>query len=119
LAAAQTIQILYEAIIRNDKEHGKEYLPKEIAAFEALRRRSDAPEITPVIDLDLGLAYVNAAMAEERGNNKELADQHTKSAHALFQSLGWQDYSEETLRAVAQRELDRWNVPTQKREHAK
>ncbi len=42
-----------------------------------------------------------------------------RSAQTLFQSLGWQDYSEETLRAVAKRELDKWNAQTQTREHGK
>jgi hypothetical protein len=119
LSAAQAVQLLYVAVAFHDKKLGKEYLSAQIAGLEARRHQSDAPEIRPVLDLDLGLAYVDAAMAEERDNNKELAAQHMKSAQALFQSLGWQDYSEETLRAVAQREIDRWSVHTQAREHLK
>ena len=118
LSAVQTLQ-LYAAIIHNHKELGKKFLPSEIAGLEALRHRSDAQEIRPVIDLDLGLAYVDAAMAEEQDNNKELATKHMRSAQTLFQSLGWQDCSEETLRAVAKRELDKWNAQTQTREHGK
>lgn len=110
---------LYVASIANDKELGKKYLAIDIGGLEDLRRKSNTQEIKPVIDLDLGVAYVITAMAEEQDNNKQAATKYTKSAQRLFQSLGWQDYSEEALRAVAKRELDRWKPQPQTKEHAK
>jgi len=70
-------------------------------------------QIRPVIDIYLGLAYVDASMAEEQVKNKELATKYMNSAQSLFRSLGWRDYSEEKLKMVARRELDRWNVQSQ------
>lgn len=118
LAAIQMLQV-YAVIAQNDKELGKQYLLNEIRDLEALRQRSDAQEIKPVIDLGVGLAYVDAAMAEEQDNNKELATKYMKSAQTLFQSLAWQDYSEDALRIAARRELDKWNAHPQIKEHRK
>jgi hypothetical protein len=119
LHAIQMLQLLHAAVAYNHKELAKKHLTDELAGLEALRRRSDAPEIIPVIDLEIGLAHVDAAMAEEQDNNQEAAAKHMKSAQTLFQSLGWQDRSEETLRAAAKRELDKWNAQPQTRERAK
>lgn len=118
LSAIQTLQ-LYGRIPYNDKELGKKYLLTEIGGLEALAHRSHLREIRPVIDLDLALAYVDATIAEEQNNNQELATRYMKSAQALFQSLGWRDYSEQTLRIVAKRRLDKWNVQSQTREGRK
>jgi hypothetical protein len=101
----------------------------------ALQSRPDAQQIRPVIDLEIALAHVDTAVAEEQDHNPEAATTHMKSAQALFQSLGWQDRSEETLRGVARRELDKrnreaieaawkremdkWNAQRQTREGAK
>ena len=53
-------------------------------------------------------------MAEQQNNNEELAKKYTSSAQALFKSLGWQDYSEETLKVVAKRESEKWGHPQTK-----
>lgn len=118
LSAIQMLQ-LYVAATRNDKNLMKKTLLNEIGGLEILRRRSDAQEMGPVIDLYLGLAYVDAATAEEQDNNKVLATKYMNSAQPLFQSLGWRDYSEETLKLVARREIDRWNGLPQTRQKAK
>lgn len=117
LSAIQVLH-LYAVVTQNDQKLGKKYLLNEIAGLEGLRRRS-GQEIRPVIDLNLGLAYVDAAIAEEQDNNKELATRYMSSAQTLFQSLGWRDSSEETLRMVAGRELDDWNGQPQTRRNGK
>lgn len=114
LSAIQVLQLLAVAT-RNDKNVAKKYLLNEIGGLEELKRRPGAVEIGPVIAIYLGLAYVDAAMAEEQDNNKELATKYMNSAQTLFCSLGWRDYSEETLGFVAKRELDRWNGQAQTR----
>lgn len=117
LTAIQVLR-LYTAA-QNEAGTGKNFLLAEIEGLKDVRRRSDVQEITPVVNLNLGLAYVDAAMAEERKNNKELAAKYMKSAQEIFLSLGWQDCSPETLRLVATRELDKWRVPPQTKEHGK
>ena len=114
MSAIQVLQ-LFAVATRNDKNVAKKYLLNKIGGLEELKRRSGAVEIGPVIDIYLGLAYVDAAMAEEQDNNKELVTKYMNSAQTLFRSLGWRDYSEETLRIVAKRELDRWNGQAQTR----
>jgi len=125
----------HAVVADNAKGARKKYLTDELARLEALRDRSDAQEIRPVIDLEIALAHVDAAMAEEQDNDQEAATRHMQSAQTLLQALGWQDCSEETLRAVAKRELDKrspetmeavwkreidkWNAQRRTREHAK
>jgi len=109
LSAVQTLQVFYAAFSAKDEELKKKHLRIHIRELDGLRKKSNTQEITPVIDLNLGLAYVYAAIAAEQDNNQEQAIQYMKSAQALFQSLGWQDYSEDTLRVVARREVDWWN----------
>jgi hypothetical protein len=103
----------------NDKNLAKRYLLNEIEGLEKLKRRSGNMEIRPVIDIYLGLAYVDKTMAEEQVKNKELATTDMNSAQTLFRSLGWRDYSEENLKMVARRELDRWNVQSQTTQEGK
>ena len=117
LSAIQTLQ-LYAVATHNDKNLAK-YLLNEIEGLENLKRRSGDVEIRPVIDIYLGLAYVDTTMAEEQVKNKELATKYINSAQTLFRSLGWRDYSEEKLKMVARRELDRWNVQSQTRQDGK
>ncbi len=69
--------------------------------------------------MNLGLAHVVAAIVDEQSKNRERAASHMRSAQSLYQSLGWQDYSEDTLRAVAERELDLWRLKPQSREGTK
>jgi hypothetical protein len=118
LYAVQLLQ-LFAVVSQNDKKLGQKYLLNEIGGLEDLRRRTDAQEIRPVVDLYLGLAYVDAAMAEEQDNDKARASKHMDSAKTLFQSLGWRDYSEETLRMVARRDLDKWKGQPQTRQDGK
>jgi hypothetical protein len=107
LGAIQETQ-LYTALGQFDKNFAKKYPLVEIGGLENVGRRKDAQEIRPVIDLYLGLAYVDAAMAEEQENNQESASQHMNSAQLLFQTLGWRDYSADGLKKVARHELDNW-----------
>jgi len=118
LYAIQLLQ-LFAGISQNDKELRQKYLLNEVGGLEDLRRRTDAQEIRPVVDLYLGIAYVDAAMAEEQDNDKQRATKHMDSAKTLFQSLGWRDYSEETLRMVARLDLDKWKLPPQTRQDGK
>jgi hypothetical protein len=71
------------------------------------------------MDMNLALADVVAAIAEERRNNKDRAADDIRSAQALYRSLGWRDYSEETLKVLAQREFEKWIPNSQMSEHAK
>lgn len=107
----QTAQVL-TGVSQNDKNLGKKYLLGEMEGLESLQHRPDAQEIRPVTDLYLGLAYVDAAMSDEQENDKESAAMHLNSAQALFQSLGWRDYSADALKAVAGIELDKWKLHT-------
>lgn len=118
LSAIQTLQ-LYAVTTHNNKSLAKKYLFNEIEGLENLKRRSRAVEIGPVIDMYLGLACADSAMAEEQDNNKEVATKYMNSAETLFRSLGWRDYSAKTLRIVARRELDRWNGQPQTRQDGK
>jgi hypothetical protein len=104
---------LFAATNANDKKLGEKYLLNNIGALQNIERKSDLQEIKPAIDFNIGRAYVYAAMIEEEAHSNEEASQYTKSAQTLFQSLGWRDYTEETLKTVAGRELDRWKVPPQ------
>jgi hypothetical protein len=107
LADLSTVQSLHllSLIAQNQPKLRDEYLRKEIEGLMEMKRRSKIAEIKPVIDLVLGLAYVDSAIAEEQNHNAELTKKNIHSAQALFESLGWQDYSEEALKAVAKREL--------------
>jgi hypothetical protein len=121
LSQLDALQLLHflAGISQNDKKLGQKYLLNEIGGLEDLRRRPDAQEIRPVVDLYLGLAYVDEAMAEEQDNNKARAIKYMNSAQTLFQSLGWRDYSEETLRSVARRDLNKWKGQPQTRKDEK
>jgi hypothetical protein len=118
LYAVQLLQLL-AGVSQNDKKLGQKYLLNEIGGLEDLRRRPDAQEIRPVVDLYLGLAYVDVAMADAQDNDKDRATKYMDTAKTLFQSLGWRDYSEETLRMVARRDLDKWKLPPQTRQDRK
>jgi hypothetical protein len=97
----------------------KKTLPEQLENIDAFRRKVNTAEAKPVIDMNLALADVVAALAEEQNNNKDRAANYMRSAQSLYQSLGWRDYSEGTLRDLAQRELDKWKLDPQSKEHAK
>ena len=84
----------------------KEYLHFEITMLEKQARQPGMERIKNAIELNLGLAYVEEAIAEEQDGNKEHARLDMSSAQAIFSSLGWKDCSEETLRAVARSDLN-------------
>jgi hypothetical protein len=96
----------------------KKTLPEQLGNIDAYRRKVKTAEAKPVIDMNLALADVVAAIAEEQGNNKDRTANYMRSAQSLYQSLGWRDYSEGTLKALAQRELDKWKLAPQSKEHA-
>jgi hypothetical protein len=116
LDTVQTLQI-FSAVNANDQELGKKVLLNDIGVLKNLERKSGLEEIKPAIDFNLGRAYVYAALLEEHANNNEQATRYIKSAQALFQSLGWSKYTEETLKTVARRELDQWKAQPQTKEH--
>lgn len=112
LGVIQTTR-LFAGLGQFDKNLAKKYPLAEIDEFEKLRNRPDVQEIRPVVNLYLGFAHVEAAIAEERENENEQAIEHMTAAQALFQSLGWRDDSAVVLKTLAQRELDKWKVPPQ------
>jgi hypothetical protein len=118
LNEVQTLQLI-AAINANDKEAGKKYLLNDIGALENTERKWGLQEIKPAIDFNLGRAHVYAAIMEEQANDGAQANQHMKTAQALFQSLGWSDYTEEAIKTLAKRELDKWKLHPQTTEHGK
>jgi hypothetical protein len=100
--------LLFSAFNDIDKKLGKKFLLNYIGALEDIEGKSVSPESKPAIDFALGRAYVYAAILDEDANNNEQATQDMISAESLFQSLGWTDYTEATLRTRARHELDRW-----------
>lgn len=121
LGDLQTREVFARALASSsgkDLELGK-YLRAEITELERLMGRPDYGEIKTVLEMQLGLAYVNAAMAEEQSGHEDLADSDMKSAQALFRSLGWKDYSADTLRAVAKHEIGPWTPQARTKERGK
>jgi hypothetical protein len=110
LSAAQTSG-LYAGLANdtNDTKLRDKTLRADIEYLRGLSARPELAEIRPVIDLRLGITYAIAATIEEQHASNDAAVQDMQSAQALFQSLGWQDCSEETLKTLAERELARWH----------
>ena len=94
-------------------------LPEQLRKIDAFRRKVNTAEAKPVMEMNLALADVVAAISEERGNNKDRAANEISSAQALYRSLGWRDYSEETLKALARSELNKWTPNWQRSQNAK
>ena len=113
LSAVQT-EMFHELFALEKSQPPHKYLRDEIGRLENLKLRSDSPAIKSLIDLRQGLAYVRAAMADGENHDEVQAKQNMQSAQALFKSLGWLDYSDETLKAVAKRERDKWTHPEMK-----
>jgi len=84
----QTMEIFASALAASSGKELElgEYLRAEITELERLKGRPDYREIKPILEMQLGLAYVNAAMAEEQSGHKDRADSDMKSAQALFQT---------------------------------
>jgi hypothetical protein len=121
LDGLQTTELFASALAASsgkELELGK-YLRAEITELERLKGRPDYHEIKPLLEMHLALAYANTAIAEEQSGHKDLADSDMKSAQALFQSLGWKDYSTDALRIAGKRELDLWNPQARTKERGK
>jgi hypothetical protein len=103
----QTLE-LYSAFL-DDQELRKKYYPTYSANLEKFKRSTVTQEMQPVVDFYLGAAYVTTAMAEEQDGDKALAEKNMKLAQHEFQSLGWQDYSEEVLQTAARKEFG-WGI---------
>jgi hypothetical protein len=103
----------------SDKKIWNEYLQNRIDVFEKAMHQPIAEEVRPVPALELGLAYVDAAMVEEKDNEPDGAAKNMKSAQAIFQSLGWKDYSEAALTSTVRSEFDKWNPHPQERRSVK
>lgn len=93
--------------------------PEQLGKIDAFRRKVATAEAKPVMEMNLALADVVAAITEERQGNIDRAADDIRSAQALYRSLGWRDYSEESLKALAQRELDEWTPHWQRSQTAK
>ncbi len=91
-----------------DTKVERQYLLAVIPALEKHAQQPGNETIKQVIEFNLGLVYVEAALAEEKDGNKDPAESDMKSAQSIFQSLGWKDYSEDALRVFAQNQLDQW-----------
>ena len=90
--------------LAHDKAIRDDDLPKNIEVFKRFSRRQRAPELQPAIDFNLGVVYVQAAMAAEDDGNTALKAKYMGAAQSLFQSLGWRDCSEQTLKSIVKRE---------------
>jgi hypothetical protein len=103
---AVTVSRLYAGITTPNPRFRAKALHAEIATLNRAGQRADLQDVKPIFDLNLAIAYVR--LAEEESETQQSA-QAMQSAHALFQSLGWKDDSDDALRAAAKRELDFWN----------
>jgi hypothetical protein len=92
----------------SDTEKLRRTLAFEVSELEKLMHKPEMQDLDSVVKLNLGVAYVKLAIVEARANDASGSQGHVRLAQDLFRSLGWQDYSEETLKVVAQKELDRW-----------
>jgi hypothetical protein len=110
LYAAQTAKI-YALVSVNDPVHSKQVLLSECSLLQDLKRNPSARTITPLVDYELGTLYLGIEMTDEQEENAEEANMYMKSAQAVFQSLGWKDYSPENLRTVARRQFDHLKLP--------
>ncbi|MGA8873173.1 MAG: hypothetical protein WB460_18655 [Candidatus Acidiferrales bacterium] len=103
MADVETLRF-FASSLAHDKAIRDDDLPKNIEVFQRFSRRQRAPELQPAIDFNLGVVYVQAAMAAKDDGNTALKAKYMSAAQSLFQSLGWQDCSEETLKSMAKRE---------------
>jgi hypothetical protein len=94
-------------------------LPEQVGKFEEFGRHLNTGEAKPVFDMNLAFAKVAAAIVDEQSGNDERAASQMRSAQTLLQSLGWSEYSEGTLRALAQRQLNEWSLKPQGSESPK
>lgn len=98
LEAVQMIRVLN---LLNRDGRDQRFREKQVERLEIIKHESQFPVIKSLVDLELGLRYVQVAVLEEQDSRHDLAEQHIQSAQILFRSLGWQDYSEKTLKTVA------------------
>jgi hypothetical protein len=110
---------VYQSAAQSDKKIRKSFLSNKIETLKNLVAQPRSDDLRSILELHLGLAYVDAAMVADEDNDKDLAVKEMKSAQTVFQSLGWKDYSEETLKKAAQSELDRWTARPQTRQPQK
>jgi len=120
LSDLEAIGLLQFALsINDDKNQDQSNLISVVKGYEHLKSQSNERASQRVVDLYLGFSYVEASMMEEQKNNKKLAAVYMKSAQSLFQSLGWQDSSDDTLKSLARRLVDIRNVPRHARDVGK
>jgi hypothetical protein len=93
------------------KTFGEKPILGAVNDLQRVAQHPNPPDLKPLLDLELGLADLRAASVEEQNNKKDLAESYMKSAQSIFQSLGWQDTSEESLKNVMRIEFDRFDVP--------
>jgi len=78
----------------------------QIDALNHMRQIGELAEIKPILDLSVARAEVLLA---EKSSDPQQAAQARETARALIQSLGWEDSSDDALRAIAAREANFWN----------
>ncbi len=100
----------FQIIAQYNPKIWKDSVLKKIDSLEKEVGQQGYEDIKPILELDLGLAYVDAVFIDENENNSDLAARHLKSAQMIFQSLGWKDYSEETLKKAAQHDFNKWKM---------
>jgi len=102
----------YQIIAQYNPKIWKDYLLNKIDSLQKVVSQPGYEDVKPVLELDLGLAYVDAVFIDENEHNADLAAKHLKSAQAIFQRLGWKDYSEETLKNAARHDFNIWKTNT-------
>lgn len=106
LTTVEELRVVSDAVSAMGAKNQKRW-PRYIGGLNRLKQKSRTQEGRSVIDLELGIAYVMASTVEEEDNNKDVAAQYMESARSVFQSLGWQGYSDDALTSAAKRESDR------------
>jgi hypothetical protein len=112
LGDIQTLSV-FAMTVAGDAKMRNEALPAFIRGLEAFQQKAKSPGLTSVVDLNLAAVYVAAAAGKEQDGDTEAATGYIRSAQPLFQSLGWRDFSDDTLRALGRRELDHWGAKPQ------
>jgi hypothetical protein len=109
LSELEALQLVrFYARFHTNGTNADERYSHEIAGIAYLRQHTKAPEIDSVLALDLAFAEVDAAVEHEHDGHTILAAAEMSSAVQIFQSLGWKDCSEETLKAAATRDSSKW-----------
>ena len=107
LRTAQSLYLL--SILRAANGAQRKPIPaQQIARLETLGQKTKTYEMRPLIDLQVGIACAMQAIEVEKNHGPEGADPYMKAAQSMVQSLGWPDYTADTLKAAAQSQTALW-----------